>query len=170
MKAVKIIVTFLVILTVIFFGTGLVIKESSYSVEISINKSLEETFASFNDVSTIKEWIPQYKSIEIVDKKAGVTGSVYNIVVEHNKQEVIVKERIMGYVENEKVTLFFDREGVEEIDDYTFKRDGSKTIITLNSNYQAKSYILGCVLPYFKGTFKEVDVEALNNFKAFIEK
>jgi len=170
MKTVKIIVTFLVILTVIFFATGLVVKESTYSIEISIDKPLEETFAKFNDISTISEWIPEYKSIEVTDKKAGVTGSVYRITVVNKDQEVTIREKILGYVKNEKVTLYFDREAFEEIDDFTFKRVGSKTMITLNSSYQAKSYILGCVLPYFKGKFKGADQLALDNFKVFAEK
>ncbi len=170
MKTVKIIVIFLVILTVIFLGTGLVVKENSYELEITVDKPLEQTFASFNDISTVKQWIPEYESIEIVDKKSEITGSVYNIIVENKGQKVIVKEKILAYVANEKVTLFFDREGVAETDEYTFKSDGSKTIITLNSSYQAKSYILGCVLPYFEGTFKGLDETNLNNFKEFIEK
>lgn len=170
MKAVKIIVTILVILTVIFFATGLVVKESTYSIEISIDKPLEETFAKFNDISTISEWIPEYKSIEITDNKPGVTGSIYSITVLNNEEEVIIREKILGYVKNEKVTQSFDRDAFEEIDDFTFKSDGLKTIITLNSSYQAKSYILGCVLPYFKGKFKGADQLALDNFKIFVEK
>ena len=58
MKTVKIIITFLVILTVVFFGTGLIIKESSYSTKITINKPLEETFKMFNDTETITKWNP----------------------------------------------------------------------------------------------------------------
>lgn len=170
MKTVKVIVIFLVIVSVVFFGTGLVIKDSSYSIEITVDKPLKETFAKFNDMSTIKEWIPEYTSVETISQKPEVTGSIYNIIVDNQGQKVTIEEKILAYIENEKVTLFFNREGVIETDDYAFKSDGSKTTITLNSNYQAKSYILGCVLPYFKGTFKGVDQKYLENFKAFAEK
>ena len=170
MKTVKIIMTFLIILTVLFFGTGLVVKESSYSAIVTINKPLEETFKMFNDTTTITKWNPEYTSIEVVDSKSGVTGSVYNIIIKHNEETVIVKEKVLAYVKNEKVTLVFDREGVMERDDYTFTSDGSSTIITLNASYHAKSYILGCVLPYFESSFKEIDEVALANFKTFAEK
>ena len=132
MKTVKIIITFLIILTVLFFGTGLVIKDSSYTSQITIHKPLEETFTMFTDV--------------------------------------IIKEKVLAYVKNEKITLFIDRDGVIERDDYTFTRDGSHTLINLNSSYQAKSYILGCVLPYFKSKFKKIDEVSLTNFKTFAEK
>lgn len=170
MKAVKITLYIVIILSVVFFATGLIVKETKYITEVEVNKPLAETFALFNNVSKIKQWFPEYKSIEAVDKKPEITGSIYNIIVENNGQKVVIKEKILAYIENEKVTLSLDREGVVEIDDYTFKSDGSKTIITLNSSYQAKSYILGCVLPYFKGAFKQIDQKYLNNFKMFSEK
>lgn len=170
MKAVKIILSIVVVLSVAFFATGLIIKETNYTAEIEVDKPLSETFALFNDMSKIKQWVPEYQSVEVVNKNSGITGSVYNIVVEHNGQKVVVKEKILAYVEDEKVTLFLDREGVTETDDYTFKSDGLKTTITLNASYQSKSYILGCILPYFKRTFKGIDKQYLTNFKAFAEK
>jgi hypothetical protein len=36
MKTVKIVITFLVILSVLFFSTGLIIKDSSYDSQITI--------------------------------------------------------------------------------------------------------------------------------------
>ena len=88
----------------------------------------------------------------------------------HNNQTIIIKEKVLAYVKNEKITLFIDRDGVMERDDYTFTSDRSHTVINLNSSYQAKSYILGCVLPYFKSKFKKIDEVSLNNFKNFAEK
>ena len=170
MKTVKIIITFLIILTVLFFGTGLVVKDSSYTSQITIHKPLEETFTMFTDIASITLWNPEYTAVEVVDQKPGITGSRYDIKVLHNKQIIIIKEKVLAYVKNEKITLFIDRDGVMERDDYTFTSDRSHTVINLNSSYQAKSYILGCVLPYFKYKFKKIDEVSLNNFKNFAEK
>ena len=60
--------------------------------------------------------------------------------------------------------------GVIERDEYSFIAEGDSTIIHLNASYQAKSYILGCVLPFFKSKFKNIDEVSLKNFKAFAEK
>ena len=170
MKTVKIIIIFLTILTLLFFGTGLVIKDNSYTSQITIHKPIEETFTMFTDIATITLWNPEYSAVEVVDQKPGITGSRYDIKVLHNNQTIIIKEKVLAYVKNEKITLFIDRDGVIERDDYTFTRDGSHTVINLNSSYQAKSYILGCVLPYFKSKFKKIDEVSLNNFKNFAEK
>ncbi len=170
MKTVKIIITFLIILTVLFFGTGLIIKEISYTSKIIINEPLEKTFTTFTDLSAIPKWNPEYNEIEVVELKPGITGSIYNIKVLHNNQTTIIREKVLAYVKNEKITLFIDKDGVVERDDYTFSSDGSHTVINLSSSYQAKSYLLSCVLPFFKSKFKKIDEVFLNNLKTYVEK
>jgi len=169
MKTVKIIITLLIILTVLFFGTGLIIKESSYTSKIIINESLEKTFSTFTDLSAKTQWNPEYNAIEVIELKPGITGSIYNIKVLHNNQITIIREKVLAYVKNEKITLFIDKDGVVERDDYTFSSDGSQTVINLSSSYQAKSYLLSCVLPFYKFKFKKIDEVFLNNFKRFLE-
>ena len=169
MKTVKIVITFLIILTVLFFGTGLIIKESSYTSKIIINESLEKTFSTFTDLSAKTQWNPEYNAIEVIELKPGITGSIYNIKVLHNNQTTIIREKVLAYVKNEKITLFIDKDGVVERDDYTFSSDGSQTVINLSSSYQAKSYLLSCVLPFYKFKFKKIDEVFLNNFKRFLE-
>ena len=169
MKTVKIIITLLIILTVLFFGTGLIIKESSYTSKIIINEQLEKTFSTFTDLSAKTQWNPEYNAIEVVELKPGITGSIYNIKVVHNNQTTIIREKVLAYVKNEKITLFIDKDGVVERDDYTFSSDGSQTVINLSSSYQAKSYLLSCVLPFYKFKFKKIDEVFLNNFKRFLE-
>jgi len=169
MKTVKIIITLLIILTVLFFGTGLIIKESSYTSRIIINEPLEKTFSTFTDLSAKTQWNPEYNAIEVIELKPGITGSIYNIKVLHNNQTTIIREKVLAYVKNEKITLFIDKDGVVERDDYTFSSDGSQTVINLSSSYQAKSYLLSCVLPFYKFKFKKIDEVFLNNFKRFLE-
>ena len=169
MKTVKIVITFLIILTVLFFGTGLIIKESSYTSRIIINEPLEKTFSTFTDLSAKTQWNPEYNAIEVIELKPGITGSIYNFKVLHNNQITIIREKVLAYVKNEKITLFIDKDGVVERDDYTFSSDGSQTVINLSSSYQAKSYLLSCVLPFYKFKFKKIDEVFLNNFKRFLE-
>jgi hypothetical protein len=171
MKAIKIILGIIIVLSLAFFATGLIVKEINYTNSVEIDKPLEETFALFNDASKLKEWIPELKSMEALEEKPGKIGSRYNMVVlDGNGNDILMEEKVMAYVENEKVTLFFDAQGMLKTDDYTFTTKNGKTIITNNSNCKSDSYIFACMMPYFKGTFKKIDQEYLNNFKAFIEK
>jgi uncharacterized protein YndB with AHSA1/START domain len=169
MKTVKVILTILVILSLLFLGTGLVIKENRYSTEIHINKSLSETFRMFTDQETMNQWIPEITKIETIEEKPGLVGSEYRITLDNQGQTMTKKEKILAYVQNQKVTFYFDAEGVLKTDDYTFVSDGNSTTIKLDVTFQAEKYILSCMFPYFKGIFKGVDERYLNNFKVFAE-
>ena len=170
MKTIKIILGIITALVLVFFATGLIIKETNYKTEITINKSVEKTFKAFNNPGNIKKWIPEIKSFDIVNKNIGITGNVYKIVIDAQGQEITMTEKVMAFVPNEKVTLFFDAENMLKTDDYVFTEKDGKTIITLNSSCQSDSFIMACMFPYFKGTFKEQDQTYLNNFKTYIEK
>lgn len=170
MKTVKVVLTILVVLTVVFLGTGLVVKENHYTVEVEVNKPVAETFRLFNDQTTMKEWMPEFRKIEVINEKPGITGSEYRITVDNNGESVSMKEKVLAYVENEKVTLYIDAESVLKTGDYQFVAEGNKTKVILNATYQAESYILSCVFPFFKGTFRGIDEGYLKNFKTFAEK
>jgi len=171
MKAIKIILGIIITLTVVFFATGLLVKEINYEAKVEINKPLKEVFALFNDDDSLKKWVPDIKSIEVLEEKPGIIGSRYRmVVVDGNGNDITMEEKVLAYIENEKVTLYFDAQGMLKTDDYTFTSDGSKTIITNRSTCKSDSYIFGCMMPYFKGTFKDIDQGYLNNFKAFAEK
>ncbi len=169
MKTVKVIMTILVVLSVLFLGTGLVIKENKYSTEIKVNKPLSETFQMFSDQENISQWIPEITKIETIEEKPGLVGSEYRITMDNEGQVMTMKEKVLAYVEDKKVTFYFDAESVLKTDDYTFTSDGSSTTIKLDVSFQAETYILSCMFPYFKGTFKGLDEKYLGNFKNYIE-
>lgn len=169
MKVIKIILGILVALTVVFFGTGLLIKETSYSTQISVDKPLPEVFELFNDASQLHHWIPELKSIEVLDEKPGKTGSTYRMVVSNQGEDISLKEKVLAYVPNEKVTLFFNADGMLKTDDYKFSTNDEGTLIVNSSKCRSNSFILSCIFPYFKGTFKAQDQSYLDNFKTYIE-
>ncbi|MCL7765183.1 SRPBCC family protein [Polaribacter sp. Z014] len=170
MKTIKIILGIISTIVVAFLLTGLFVKETTYTATISVNKSVEEVFKIFNNSEDIKNWIPEVQSFEVMNDNPGKTGSIYKIVVLNQGQEITMTEKVMAYVPNEKVTLFFDAEGMLKKDDYTFTEENGVTTITLNVSCQSETYLMACVFPFFKGTFIEQDQSYLNNFKAFAEK
>ena len=161
MKTIKIILGIITAIVVIFFATGLLVKETSYTTTVSI---------VFNRSENIKSWIPEIKSFDVVKENIGKTGSVYKIVIENQGQEILMTQKVIAYVKNEKVTLFFDAENMLKRDDYNFKEKRGITTITLNSSCQSESYLMACMFPYFKDTFQEQDQKYLNSFKSFVEK
>jgi uncharacterized membrane protein len=169
MKTIKIILIIISILVVAFLATGLLVQQTNYSAKISIEKPLAEVFSNFMEIDSVQNWIPDIKSVKVVNKNPGITGSIYDVVVLNQGQEIVMTEKIMAYVPNEKVTLFFDAENMLKKDDYLFSEEKGITTITLNASCQSESFIMACMFPYFRSTFQAQDQSYLNNFKAYLE-
>lgn len=170
MKRIKIILGIISGLTLIFFTTGLFVKETNYTTIVEVNKPLENVFETFNQIEDIKNWIPEVKTVNVITKSLGKTGSIYKIVIDANNQEITMTQKIVAYVPNEKVTVFYDAENMLKTNDYIFEEKNGISKITLNSTCRSDSYIMACMFPYFKRTFKEQDQGYLNNFKSYIER
>ena len=170
MKTIKIILGIITFLVVGFFMTGLLIKETTYTAQVSVQKPVDEVFTLFNNSENIKNWIPEIKSFEVVNNNPGKIGSVYKIVIENQGEEITMTEKVLAYIKNEKVTLFFDAENMLKTDDYIFNETNGVTTITVNTSCKSESFLMACMFPYFKGTFKEQDQTYLTNFKTFVEK
>ena len=125
---------------------------------------------TFSNSENIKKWIPEIKSFEVINENIGKTGSSYKIVIENQGQDIEMTQRVIAYVKNEKLTLYFDAENMLKRDNYIFKEKNGNTVISVNTSCQSESYLMACMFPYFKGTFKEQDQAYLNDFKVFVEK
>ncbi|OAD44890.1 SRPBCC family protein [Polaribacter atrinae] len=169
MKAIKIILGIISAFVVVFLLTGLIVKETTYTAQVSISKSIDQVFTAFNNSEDVQNWIPEVQSFEVVNENPGKIGSIYKIVVLNQGQEISMTEKVLAYVPNEKVTLFFDAEGMLKKDDYIFTESNGVTTVTLNASCQSDTFIMACIFPYFKGTFREQDQSYLNNLKVFIE-
>ena len=169
MKTIKVILIIISIVVVAFLATGLLVQQTNYSATVSIDKPIDEVFSNFMQIDSVKNWIPDIKSVKPVNINPGITGSVYDVVVLNQGQEIIMTEKIMAYVLNEKVTLFYDAENMLKKDDYLFSEENGTTTITLNAACQSESFIMACMFPYFRGTFQAQDQSYLNNFKKFLE-
>ena len=169
MKIIKVILIIISTLVVAFLATGLLVQQTNYSATVSIDKPIDEVFSNFMQIDSVKNWIPDIKSVKPVNINPGITGSVYDVVVLNQGQEIAMTEKIMAYVLNEKVTLFYDAENMLKKDDYLFSEENGITTITLNAACQSESFIMACMFPYFRSTFQAQDQSYLNNFKTFLE-
>lgn len=155
MKTIKIILGIIITLTVVFFATGLVVKETKYSAEVEINKPVAEVFAQFEDPTSLQKWMPELKSITPISENPGKIGSTYKLVVENNGEKMEMTERIKAYVPNEKMTFQFDSDQMIKIDDFTFVANGNTTKLIQNCTVKSNSYMMACLFPWFKGTFQK---------------
>ncbi|WP_347174775.1 SRPBCC family protein [Polaribacter uvawellassae] len=170
MKGVKIILGIITALVIVFFSTGLIIKETTYQVKVEIDKPLDTVFSVFNNQELMTEWLKDVKSITPINVKPGIVGSEYKMVVENQGKEMEMNEKVMAFIPNKKVTLFFDADDMLKTDDYNFSFSEGKTTIVKDVICKSESYLMSCLFPYFKGTFTDIDQKYLEDFKIYIEK
>lgn len=170
MKKVKIILGIVTAMVVVFFSTGLFVKETAYSTQTLIKKPVADVFAILNDANVLKEWIPELQSVEVVEEKPGKIGSTHKMLVSNQGQTVSMTRKVLAYVENKKVTYFFRTNDLLKTDEYKFTATGDFTKIVKKTSSKSTSYLMSCVFPYFKGKLKEIDQNYLNQFKTFAEK
>ena len=61
MKGIKIILGIVTVLVIVFFSTGLIVKETTYQVRIEIEKPIDTVFSVFNNQELMKEWLTDVK-------------------------------------------------------------------------------------------------------------
>ena len=107
MKIIKIILSVIIGLSLVFFATGLLVKETSYNVEVAIDKPIENVFSEFAKIEKSGNWISDVKHIAPIEEKLKKTGSSYKVIVDNNGEEFTITESILAYVPNKKITVFF---------------------------------------------------------------
>lgn len=165
MKAIKIILAIITVLILAFFLTGLFVKQVVYTNEVTINKPVKEVFADFQNVELMKVWMPEVKSIETLEEKPQKVGSTYKVVVENKGKLITMKEEVLAYEPNKKITFHFDAENMLKTDAYEFSEQNGVTKLFQTSTCTSESYIMSCLFPYFKGALKKMSQQYLDEFK-----
>lgn len=170
MKIFKIIITFIGVLLLVFFSTGLIVKETQYTTKVEINKPITEVFSAFIDQDLLKEWIPEIESIETIVETPNKIGSKYKMVVINEGEKLEMLEEVLEYELNKKMTLSFTSDDMLKTDAYSFINKGNTTLISKASVCKSNSYIMSCMFPYFKGILRDIDQGYLDKYKKVVEK
>lgn len=169
MKTVKIVLGIVSAFIIAFFLTGLIVPEVKYTTEIEIDKPIAEVFSDFQDVELMKQWMPEVKSIDVLEEKPEKVGSTYKVVVENQGRMITMTEKVLAYELNKRISFHFDAENMLKVDDYKFSSIGNKTKIVQESVCTSDSYMMSCVFPYFKNVLKTTSQQYLNKFKSVSE-
>ena len=169
MKAIKVILIIISIISVGFFATGFIMPETKYQTSIEINKNIDGVFQSFSDIKNSKDWVPGLKSVGIRKEVPNKIGSVYELIAIDKGAEITIVQKITAFKKNESIGISFRANEMNKLNLFKFEGKGNSTILTLDATCKSDSYMLSCIFPYFKGIFKEQDDVYLQNFKSYIE-
>lgn len=168
MKFVRFFLWILSLIVAAFLATGLLFKETKYTIKTATIQPLEKVFNAFTNQDSLKIWMPELISTQPLAVNEEYVGSTFAIELQDNLDTIKMHQQIMAFVPNRKLTLRFDSEDIIKIDDYDFENVGDSTVITKKVINRSRSYLLQCLLPYLKTSFIEADQKYLDNFKDYI--
>lgn len=169
-KFLKYFLIVIVLLVVIFFSLGLIFRSHEYTISTTVNAPVEKTFAVFNDTTKLKEWLPGFKSMELIKGNMNEAGSKWKVVFEENGSEISMNETIVAFKENELVSFNIANDFIKSKNEVRFIPKGNRTEIIARVNYRGTHIFQKSVLALFSGFVKKQQEESYNLLKQVVEK
>ena len=169
MKYLKYILGILAILIIGFFLLGLIKSELSYESEITVGKSLAESWAVSQDEEKMSDWLEGFQKIEHVSGTPGTVGSVSDVYFITDGQEMVIRETITEIVPNESVSMTFESDFM----DMDYKLDmisiDNKTKINSSTIVKGNGMLSKSLIALMEGSMKTQEDKNLSNLKKTIE-
>ncbi len=169
MKILKYLLLFIIVLTLLFFGRGLLTPSIAYDAEVVVNKSAKEAWAVMNDVENLPKWIEGYKKSELVSGQLNTVGAVSNVYIQQGEEETMMTETIKAVTPNELLAMKFSMDFMDMDYEMSFKEKDGKTIIRSNSVTEGNGMFAKSMVAFMKGMMKSQEDENMKNLKKLID-
>lgn len=172
MKIVKIllwIVGVFVLLFAAFVGNGMINHTIEYDNEVTVDKSVIETWLVMGDTSKMKDWLPGFKKTEHVSGIPQTVGAVSNIYVEENGQEGVIKETITKVVPLQSLGMDFDSDFMKMEYEVSTEVVEGKTVIKSHSVVRGTNLIFKGLFALMPSELEKQEQTNLENLKKVIE-
>jgi len=170
MKILKYALGIFAILALIFFAVGIFKPSVSYSNEVTVDKSLKESWAVFQDESKLQDWLTGFKSTEVIEGERNTVGAKSKVIMMEGEKEMEMIETITVMKKEEQMGMDFEMEGIFQDYDMHFSEKDGKTIIRTTTEAKGEGMIMRSIMPFIKGTMTKQDLLFLTNLKNLIEK
>ncbi len=140
-----------------------------YSVEIEINKSIDEVVALFDNADNMDKWMEGLQSFEHLSGTPGQPGAKSKLKFKMGKREIEMTETILVQNLPKEFTCNYEANGVFNIVKNRFEKlSDNKTKYITENEFQFKGFmkIMGFLMP---GAFKKQSYKYLEAFKKFAE-
>ncbi|GAA4272507.1 SRPBCC family protein [Aquimarina gracilis] len=169
MKYVKYLLGFIVLLILIFFGSGLLTPSVYYESEIIVNKSAKESWAVMSDESKLPQWIKGFKKTELISGTKNSVGAVSKIYIDDNGQEMTMQETIKEIKPNALMSMKFTMDFMDMDYEMHMKENNGKTTINSKSTTVGNGLFAKSIVSFMRGSMKSQEDENLQSLKKVIE-
>ncbi len=160
----KILTILILILMLGFLSLGLFTPKVEYETAGEVEGVVGDVFEWYNDKDKINQWIPSIKSVKTLKETQNVKGSVYEMVIDNEGNEITMEEKVLDYKEDELVSLEFDAGAMTKMDVFTFAQAGKKTKILGKHSVKGNNYFYKCMFAMFGSNMKGIDQGYMDAF------
>lgn len=169
MKFLKYALGIILLLVLLFIAKGFITPTISYDSEITVDKSVEESWAVMNDESKTSQWLKDIKKIEHAGGEKGKVGAVTHYTFEDNGNESIVVETIKSIDPGKSISMDFVMEGVMTMDyKVEFMDENGKTKIKSATTTKGEGMMMRSMVSFMTGTMQAQEDENMANLQKLI--
>ena len=170
MKYIKYFLGFIALLLLLFITKGFLNPSISYSSQIVVEKSLQESWAVMSDQSKINLWLKGIKDLKHISGEKGTVGAVTQYTFDQNGQESVIVETITSINENQSISMDFVMENVMEMDyRMDFESKDGKTYISSSTTAKGIGIFMRSMVSFMTSSMQSQEDENMNNLKTIIE-
>ena len=142
-----------------------------YTLDIIINKPIDEVIALFDNPDNLKKWQPELVSFESISGEAGQPGAQSKLVYLMGKRKCEMVETIETRNLPDEFTGTYETQGVFNRVENRFKPVGSdQTHWTTHTEFQFTSLGMKLMGFFMKKAFPKQTMQFMQQFKNFAEK
>ncbi len=169
MKALKYILAILAILIIGFFAIGMINPTVEYDCQLTVEKSLAESWAVSQDEEKMADWLIGYEKMEMVSGEPGTVGAVSDIYFKAEGEEMIIRETILEIVPNESISMSFESEFMNMDYQLIMNAVEGKTEIISKTNARGNGMLSKSIMALISGSLKAQEETNLGLLKKTIE-
>lgn len=160
----------LLIVFILFLGTGLFVPTLNYEAEVSVNKPVATCWKIFTDTTKMGEWVHNFKSIEVLNETSDKVGSRYLLTVEDGGEEYQMTETVLSYDPEKYYAFQIENDVLINHVEFTFESKAGNTKIVTTNKLKGKDILMKAIFPFMKGMFTREAKGDLERLKTLIER
>ncbi|MGD9590312.1 MAG: SRPBCC family protein [Pyrinomonadaceae bacterium] len=140
-----------------------------YTVEVEIEKPVDEVIALFDNVDNMYKWMDGLKSFEHLEGTPGEVGAKSRLKFDMNGRKIEMIETITAKDLPREFTGTYEADGVFNVVSNHFEAIGdSRTRYRSDNEFQFKGF-MKIIAFFMPGAFKKQSMKYLEDFKKFAE-
>lgn len=169
MKFLKWTFIILIVLSLGFFGAGLIQPEQEIEFEMEINKPVMQVYTNLLNPLIAQDWMVGLQSVEQVSGIPGFPGSELDLVFEENGEQMILHERFVKNIPGKGFTIDYSGDVMEGTIETTLEKSDGGTILHFKNNYAGNNFFWRSMMVFFSGQIEQRNRENYERFKKLVE-